>query len=396
MKKSNGKYTVAHLVSEYLITNHSYIYDHLLEDKHFRKVVIARGLFPGKENFPFSPLHGFFPWFRLYPYINKYIPTVFDYAADNYFKNWIRKENADLLHAHFGSFGAKLVDLKKDVGLPMVVSFYGDDASSYPARPEWASLYQLMFKYVEGFIAICDDMKQKLVSFGCSEEKIHIAHVATDLEKYSYKKRETEKKGTEEKPVEYLMVATFTEKKGHRILIPAFANLLKQRQHAKLTVIGFGPLKESIKQIVTDYGLDEKVTIIDTANHPDFFSLFVENLHSKDIFVHPSLTTEDGDAEGTPTVIMAASAAGMPVISTWHAGIPEVVEDKVTGYLVAEKDVSALTKRMVMLYDQPGLWNNMGSAGRKKMEEEFSRKALNNSLQNIYTSVLQKKEGSNG
>ncbi len=392
MNNLSNKPTVAHLISEYLITNHSYIYDYLLEDEEFRKVVIARALFPGRENFPFSPLHGFFPWYRIYPYVNKYFPSFFDSLADAYFKKWVKKENADLLHAHFGSFGAKLVDLKKDLGLPMVVGFYGDDASSYPARPEWGDLYQQMFKEVEAFIAICEDMKKKLVSFGCPAEKIHIAHVATDLEKYSYKKREIENKGTENNPVEYLMVATFTEKKGHRILIPAFANLLEQRKHANLTIIGFGTLKEQIEQLVAENNLQNKVEIIDTANHPNFFSLFVKNLHEKDIFVHPSLTTADGDAEGTPTVIMAASASGMPVISTWHAGIPEVVEDKVTGYLVAEKDVSALTKRMVMLYDQPELWNNIGSAGRKKMKKEFSREALNSSLQKIYNSVLEKGE----
>ncbi len=394
MNNLSNKPTVAHLISEYLITNHSYIYDHLLQDDQFRKVVIARGLFPGRENFPFSPLHGFFPWYRFYPYVNKYFPALFDQLADEYFKKWINKEKADLLHTHFGSFGAKLVDVKKDVDLPMVVSFYGDDASSYPDRPGWADPYQRMFEEVEGFIAICDDMKKKLVSFGCPEEKIHIAHVAADLEKYSYQARDIENKGTEENPVQYLMVATFTKKKGHRILIPAFANLLKQREHARLTIVGFGHLKEKIEQMVAEYDLQNSVEIIDTADHPDFFSLFVKNLHEKDIFVHPSLTTEEGDAEGTPTVIMAASACGMPVISTQHAGIPEVVEDEATGWLVPEKDVDALTNRMVMLYDHPEIWNNIGSAGRAKMEKEFSRKALNNSLQKIYNSILEQ-EGVN-
>ncbi|MFW6143570.1 MAG: glycosyltransferase [Patescibacteria group bacterium] len=383
--------TVAHLISEYLITNHTYVYDHLVgHDDGYRMVVISRCLFPAREKFPFSPVYGLIPWYRLYPYLNQYVPWLVDWVADKYFKYWIKKEDADILHAHFGNFGAKLMGVKKDVDLPMVVSFYGDDAASYPQKPEWKELYQKMFREVEVFIAICEDMKKKLVSFGCPEEKIKIIHVATDLEKFSYQAREIGGKGSEDNPVNFLMVATFNKKKGHSTLIDAFKNVYERNNNVTLTLVGFGPLKGDIEKQIAEYGLEEQVEIVDTTDHPDFFSLFVDQLHSKDVFVHPSQTTEEGSSEGTPTVIMAASAAGMPVVSTQHAGIPEIVVDGETGFLVPERDDSALAEKMLYLAENPDLWNQMGKAGRERMENEFSQSVLIEKLEKIYDTLLEK------
>jgi len=389
--KSFPKPTVAHLISEYLITNHSYIYDHLLgESDRFRRVVISRCLFPGRENFPFEPIHALLRWHRAYPRLNRYLPKVVDWAADEFFKFWIRREKAALLHAHFGPFGAKLLNVKRAVGLPMVVSFYGDDASSYPARPEWAALYQRMFSEVEAFIAICGDMKRRLVGFGCPEEKVHVIHVATDLEKFTYQGRRPGE------VVRFLIVATFNEKKGYDTLLTAFARVRAEKTNARLTIIGFGPLRGAIEQKISELGIADSVELIDTTDHPDFFSLFIKNLHEQDIFVHPSLTAADGDAEGTPTVITAAAACGMPVISTHHAGIPEIVLDGESGFLVAEKDVESLAEKMLYLAGHPELWNPFGRAGRRRIEEEFSREALTCNLENLYDTLLGKEHPESG
>jgi len=384
---SKAKPTVAHLISEYLITNHSYVYDQLLgHNDRFRLVVISRCLFPGRENFPFKPVHVLLRWPRVYSRLNHYAGSVVDWASDEFFKFWIKKEKVNLLHAHFGSFGAKLVGVKRAVGLPLVVSLYGDDASSYPRRPEWRHRYQRMFKEAEGFVAICEDMKNKLIGFGCPAKKIFIVHLAVDLERYTYRPRRPGK------TVRFLIVAKFEEKKGHRILLSAFKKVHDRRKDTHLTIVGFGPLEEEIKKMITDWRLGDCVELVDTTNHPDFFSLFVKNLHEKDIFVHPSLTTPAGDSEGTPTVIMAASSCGMPVISTWHAGIPEVVVDGETGFLVPEKDIEALAERMLYLANHPELWNKFGFAGRKYMEREFSPQALISNLEGVYDKILEKTE----
>lgn len=383
---SKDKTAVAHLISEYLITNHAYIYDQLLgHEKNFRTVVISRCLFPGRENFPFKPIHALMWWPRVYSRLTHYTEPMVDLVSDEYFKFWIKREKANLLHAHFGSFGAKLVDVKKAVGLPMLVSFYGDDASSYPRRPEWGERYQRMFEEADGFVAICEDMKRKLSGFGCPPDKIHIVHLAIDLDKYSYRERRPGE------VVKLLIVATFNGKKGYQVLLEAFAKVCKRKENVRLTIVGFGPLKNEIEVTINNLQLTTKVNLIDTTNHPDFFSLFVKNLHEKDIFVHPSLTTPAGDSEGTPTVIMAASSCGMPVISTWHAGIPEIVLDGQTGFLVPEKDADALAEKMLHLAEHPELWNRFGRAGRKHIEQEFSRVALTQNLEKVYNRLEERR-----
>jgi colanic acid/amylovoran biosynthesis glycosyltransferase len=105
----------------------------------------------------------------------------------------------------------------------------------------------------------------------------------------------------------------------------------------------------------------------------------------------PSVVASDGDTEGTPVSLMEAQALGMPVLSTRHAGIPEIVADGEAGYLVPEKDVAALAERLIFLADHPGLWPALGRAGRCGMEERHSLSKLNRDLVEIYRKVIARK-----
>jgi len=380
---------IAHLISEYLISNQTYIYDQLLdhEDK-YEIIVISRSLFPGRKNFPFKRVYALVPWSRVYSKLVSINEGVVDKLSEKYFEFQLRKEKIDLLHAHFGTFGTKLVNLKERLGIPLLVSFYGDDASAAPKRKEWEEGYKRLFEKADSFIAICEDMKQELISHGCPEEKIHIVHVATDLNTYSYKERNIPEDGT---TINFLKIAKFEGKKGIKYLLEAFNRLSNKMDNVKLTLVGYGPDLDKIKYQIDNLNLEDNVELIDTTEitkTDEIFPLIKKLLQKKDIFVHPSLTTENNDKEGTPTIIMAASSCGMPVISTKHAGIPEVVVDGETGYLVPEKDVDALYKKMKYLAENPMLWNKMGKAGRKHIEKEFSRKSLTKNLQKVYKTYL--------
>jgi colanic acid/amylovoran biosynthesis glycosyltransferase len=107
-----------------------------------------------------------------------------------------------------------------------------------------------------------------------------------------------------------------------------------------------------------------------------------------DLFLLPSVRASDGDEEGTPTVLMEAMACGLPVLSTVHSGIPELVEDGVSGWLVPERDVAALADRIQWMLDHPDRWAAMGRAGRAKVEREFNIDTLNDRLVELYRGVL--------
>ena len=87
-----------------------------------------------------------------------------------------------------------------------------------------------------------------------------------------------------------------------------------------------------------------------------------------DILLAPSVTSKDGDQEGIPVVLMEAFANGLPVISTYHSGIPELVQDGISGFLVPERDVDALKEKINQLILQSELRSRMGLAGRKYVE----------------------------
>ena len=108
-----------------------------------------------------------------------------------------------------------------------------------------------------------------------------------------------------------------------------------------------------------------------------------------DVFLAPSVTSNNGDQEGTPTVIIEALARGFPVLSTLHSGIPELVQGGRSGFLVPERDSAALAGKLECLCKHPEKCCEMGKAGRDWVERLFDINKLNNQLVSIYERSLQ-------
>jgi colanic acid/amylovoran biosynthesis glycosyltransferase len=112
---------------------------------------------------------------------------------------------------------------------------------------------------------------------------------------------------------------------------------------------------------------------------------FLEELDRAHLFLAPSVTAGDGDTEGgAPTVLLEAQAAGLPVLATWHADIPEVVRDGETGFLVPERDSAALAEKLIYLAEHPELWPVLGAAGRRHMETNYNIRCETHKLENVY------------
>ncbi len=109
------------------------------------------------------------------------------------------------------------------------------------------------------------------------------------------------------------------------------------------------------------------------------------------IFILPSITADNGDQEGIPVVLMEAQATGLPIISTYHTGIPEVVVDGKSGFLVPEKNVDALAEKLEYLIEHPEIWPNMGQYGRKFVEEHYDINKLNQKLVEIHQNLIDSK-----
>ena len=287
---------------------------------------------------------------------------------------------ARIIHAHFGQNGGASVPLKGRMGVPLVTSFYGHDAGNSASL--FAPIYRALIRNGDRFLALSADMERDLAAIGFPADRIRVHHLGVNIDEF--------KPGS---PVEgafnVLIVANLLERKGIHHTIRAFHRLHSQHRDAKLTIIGApGPFENVIFSLVRELDLTGAVSYINNHNTPDPRGTILDHMRSCDIFVLPSLTLADGSKEGTPVVLMEASACSKPCISTWHAGIPEIVLDEQTGFLVDEGDVEGLANRMETLYGDKALRNSMGMKGRDHVEKNFNIELQNSILKELYEDLV--------
>ena len=152
----------------------------------------------------------------------------------------------------------------------------------------------------------------------------------------------------------------------------------------KYVIAGDGPLRSYLENLVKDLNLKENVNFLGEVDQDEVTKLYRES----HLFVLPSVTAADGNQEGVPVVLMEAQASGLPVVSTLFTGVPEVVADGKSGFLVSERDVSALAEKLEYLIDHPDLWPKMGRAGSNLVEENYNIKKLNLKLVKIFEDLL--------
>lgn len=281
----------------------------------------------------------------------------------------------DVYHAHFGSVGNAFLGVTKCRDEPYIVSFYGRDASQL--LREEPDRYDDLFRRVDAVTALSEDMRSTLVDAGCPRDKTHIQPLCVDTRQFSYQPRTRE----DGEPLRLLTVARFVEKKGLEYALRAVADLAKTHD-VEYTIAGDGERRERIESLITELELEEVVNLLGWQPQ----STIVDLMTNAHLFLLPSVTAENGDQEGTPTVLLEAQAMGLPVISTYHAGIPEIVADGKSGLLVPERDSGALADALATLAENQSRWTEMGRHGSNYIESKHSIDAASTSLLDLYKS----------
>lgn len=285
----------------------------------------------------------------------------------------------DVLYCHFGPNGVRAASLK-DIGVlngAVVTVFHGYDVSRYPLQNGTAA-YQKLFQAGALFLPVNVKWRNRLTELGCPEEKLAVHHMGIDTQRFRFRKRLPP--GAES--VRLISVARLVEKKGIAVALEALA-LIKERgpNPFHYEIVGDGPLRGHLEERVEHLGLGADVHFLGALPSEEVRSL----LDRSHILLAPSVTAVDGDQEGIPVAIMEAMAMGLPVVSTWHGGIPELVHDGVSGYLVPERDPQALGEALSQLLEHPDLWPVMGEAGRRTIEEDYDQERLNERLVQLLT-----------
>jgi len=225
----------------------------------------------------------------------------------------------------------------------------------------YGAQYEKLFDQAVALIANSKPMQSALLALGAPAERTHYLPNGVDPNRFRVG-------APDQAPPTFLAVGRFVEKKAPQLTIAAFASVWRRHPEARLRMIGDGSLLGPCQDLARGLGVDEAVVFLGTQPH----DVVAEEMRRVRAFVQHSLVASDGNSETMPNSILEASASGLPVVATRHAGIPEAVADGHTGFLVDERDVESMARHMERLVMDPTLAANVGRAGRRRMEEQFS------------------------
>lgn len=302
----------------------------------------------------------------------------------SYFKQRINEVvdefKPDIIHTHFGFESWLFLENFQRADIPIFVSFHGYDASHklISARYRKAVKHYLNRPEVTP-IFVSEFMKlhvERTVEQQFPEAKI--LYYGTDI--VFFKRTDYQQSAD---AFTFLQVSSFSEKKGHEFTVKAFADFIlkyKGNKNIKLILAGAGSLKKATENLVNELGISAYVEFPGLVNREQAKEL----MERADAFLHHSVTSASvGDMEGIPNAIMEAMAMELPVISTIHSGIPELVENEVNGYLVKERDVEAYSKRLNDILS----WK-YAKANREKVAKLFEKKQHAEQLVGFYNKAL--------
>lgn len=288
-----------------------------------------------------------------------------------------------VIHSHFGNRGWADIGAAAATGARLVTSFYGLDVDRIPrSDPVWRERYGELFRKARWILVLGPHMAERVRKLGCPEEKTLIHHVGVDVATIAFRPRSWEAG----RPLRVLMAASFREKKGIPLGLEALARLTK-RLPVAITLIGDANEearsqreRARILATVERWSIGDQLRLMGYQPH----AVLLQEAYRHDIFMSPSLTASDGDTEGTPVTLMEMMASGMPVVSTFHSDIPEVVQHGRTGRLAAEGDPQALLEQLEWLIEQPSEWAPMLARARSHIEAEFDARCQGERLAAVY------------
>jgi glycosyltransferase involved in cell wall biosynthesis len=280
------------------------------------------------------------------------------------------------LHAHFANHpAAAALIIHRLTGIPYSFTAHGSDL-----HVDRTMLAKKILN--SAFTITVSNFNKNVMIEECGErvrEKIRVVHCGADVSQFkpNFKKASS-------RPFQILCVASFEEVKGHRYLVEACKILKDRGVDFQCHFVGYGPLRNRVIEQVEKMGLKDEIII----HPPRPRQEIVKMLADADVKVLPSVPTKQGKREGIPVVLMEAMASGLPVVSSWLSGIPELVEDGVAGILAAPRDVNGLAEALFRLSRDPELRRRMGEAGRAKVLREFNLEKNAEELARLFLAII--------
>ena len=376
--------SVAHCFHQYLNTTENWAY---------RLISAAPGIDVHVVSKEFLPTNFYDPAFRYYlPPLARPRPKFTGLIGSYWTKTVERSLRAypyylaralphiDIVHSHFSFVAWEYRALPRLRRLPHFVSFYGFDYEWLPRnQPEWRERYATLFREVDTVLCEGSHGVRTLERAGCPPHKLAVARLGVDTT--TIQMAEGRRRGN---GLRLVQIARLAGKKGHVDTLRAFAKALPECPGATLAIVGgnLGGMRERLELLASELGVRDRVTFVEAID----FSRLHEFLGGFDVFIHPSCHMPDGDCEGgAPVVLLDAQAVGLPVISTTHCDIPDLVPHGASGFLSAEHDVEGLAAGIRTLHAMSDdAFGDMRAAARRHVESEFDVRRCGERLRELY------------
>jgi glycosyltransferase involved in cell wall biosynthesis len=239
-----------------------------------------------------------------------------------------------------------------------------------------------MLNAVKLVLVRSESLKHALVRLGCDQGKIEIQRTGIPLDEFPFRKRDFVTEATEWR---FVQAGRLIEKKGLPTTLRAFAVFLRRFPNAKLTIAGEGPLLEQLQDLSRELHVARSVSFTGFVSQEELREIY----YASHIFLHPSQTGHDGNQEGIPNSMLEAMASGLPVFATRHGGIPEAVENGISGVLVPEGDHEKLASALLNAVQDPGFLSRIARNGAEIVRENFDLRIQAQRLEQIYLRMLQ-------
>ncbi len=379
---------VAHAIRGYLAPTETFVGNQVTLLRDHRSIVVAHHRSPNRE-FDIDDLYVINERHdgirrRLddiaYATLRAFSPVDVEAAA-----HWVQQFKPSLWHFHFAVDAAFFLPLYRQLNIPAVVSLYGYDVSSFPKKLGGVGRKYLsrMFKEMDCFLAMSEDMKQDAIALGAPEEKVVVHYHGINAQRFRFNERTYNRK----KHFTILCVGTLEPKKGQHHLLNAVAEVQRQRPDidARVVLVGRGPLEEELNQIIARQNLGSCVKMVGFVQHLN--PAFLQYYRDADVFVHFSSTQPGYDKEGIPGTIVEAMASGLPVIATRHAGIPEAITHGTHGILLNENEPSEIAPSLIQLYDHEEMCACIGRAAAHRALHDLDFRVKVTQLEKIYNAI---------
>lgn len=291
--------------------------------------------------------------------------------------------DADVIHAHFGKNGYVMGPLAAAAKRPLVTTFHGFDAT-YQGDPKAPGGFNSVRFFSKGRremagwnswnVAVSDFVRDRLIDLGFPASRILRHYIGVDTQLFA-------PRTTPRRAGRVVSIARFVEYKGHRHMIEALRRVVEGGLDVEFVMVGQGPLRAEMEALARR--VLPKVTVHDQLSQEQIRDLLSE----AQVYLHGSVTLENGHAEAMGIANLEAEALGTPVVAFRSGGVGEAVEDGVSGYLLAERDVEGMAQAVSRLLQDPAQWAAFSARAAQLVPERFDIHRQARLLEDYYDEV---------